>query len=83
MARGLKFQISERREIALHVSIKRKTKAQISCAVTVHLISALVFAYAKSRFSHDEAQTIKQTGFHYSKEVAYVTKYTSQETSML
>ena len=34
-----------------------KTKALISCAVTVAamLICAFVFAYAKSRFSHDTA----------------------------
>ena len=33
-----------------------KTKALISCAVTAQLICAFVFAYAKSRFSHDVAQ---------------------------
>ena len=33
-----------------------KTKALISCAVTAQLICVFVFAYAKSRFSHDEAQ---------------------------
>ena len=32
-----------------------KTKALISFAVTAKLISAFVFAYAKSRFSHAEA----------------------------
>ena len=32
-----------------------KTKALISCAVTVQLICVFVFAYAKSRFSHDVA----------------------------
>ena len=30
-----------------------KTKALISCAVTVQLFCAIVFAYAKSRFYHD------------------------------
>ena len=36
-----------------------KTKALISCAVTAQLICGLnVFAYAKSRFSHDEAQIL-------------------------
>ena len=30
-----------------------KTKAPISYVVTVQLICAFVFAYAKSRFSHD------------------------------
>ena len=33
-----------------------KAKALISCAVTTQLICAFVFAYAKSRFSLDEAQ---------------------------
>ena len=33
-----------------------KTKALISCAVTAQLICVFVFAYAKVRFSHDEAQ---------------------------
>ena len=33
-----------------------KTKALISCAVTAQLICVFVFAYAKSWFSHDEAQ---------------------------
>ena len=31
-------------------------KALISCAVTKKLICIFVFAYAKCRFSHDEAQ---------------------------
>ena len=33
-----------------------KTKALISCIVTAQLIRVFVFAYAKSRFSHDAAQ---------------------------
>ena len=32
-----------------------RRKAQISCAVTAQLICAFVFAYAKRRFSDDEA----------------------------
>ena len=32
-----------------------KTKALIGCAVTAQLICAFVFAYEKSRFSHDVA----------------------------
>ena len=32
-----------------------KTKALISCAFTAQLICVFVFAYAKSRFSHDKA----------------------------
>ena len=33
-----------------------KTKALISFVVTVKLICVFVFAFAKSRFSHNEAQ---------------------------
>ena len=49
----------------MHVA---KTKALISIAVTAKLICVFVFAYAKSRFSHDEAQislchSVKRTGF--------------------
>ena len=33
-----------------------KTKALISCAVTAQLICVFVFAYAKSRSFHNEAQ---------------------------
>ena len=36
-----------------------KTKALISLAVTAKLICAFVFAYAKSRFSHDTAHIIQ------------------------
>ena len=32
-----------------------KTKMLISCAVTAHLICAVVFAYVKCLFSHDTA----------------------------
>ena len=36
----------------IHIS---KTKALISFAITAKLICVFVFAYTKSRFSHDEA----------------------------
>ena len=36
-----------------------KTKALISFAVTAKLICVFVFAYAKSRFSHDAAHMMK------------------------
>ena len=36
-----------------------KTKALISCAVTLQLICAFIFAYAKIRFSHEKAPIIK------------------------
>ena len=36
-----------------------KTKTLISFAVTAKLICVFVFAYAKSRFSHNEAQNIR------------------------
>ena len=35
-----------------------KTKALISFAVTAKLICVFVFAYAKSRFSHDAAHIV-------------------------
>ena len=35
-----------------------KTKALISCAVTAQLICLFVFAYAKNRFSHNEAHLV-------------------------
>ena len=37
-----------------------KTKALISFAVTAKLICAFVFAYSKSRFSHDAAHIVKR-----------------------
>ena len=36
-----------------------KTKALISFVVTAKLICVFVFAYAKSRFSHNEAHMVK------------------------
>ena len=39
----------------MHVA---KTKALISCAVTAQLICVFVFAYAKSRFSHNGAHIL-------------------------
>ena len=46
-----------------------KTKALISFAVTAKLICVFVFAYAKSRFSHNEAHFRKdfQTLFAVNK----------------
>ena len=41
-----------------------KTKALISCAVTAQLICVFVFAYAKSRFSHNEAYRDLQVSQH-------------------
>ena len=52
MARGLNFGFRKKRDCAICVE---KTKALISCAVTAQLICVFVFAYAESRFSHDEA----------------------------
>ena len=39
-----------------------KTKALISFAVTAKLICVFVFAYAKSRFSHNEAHLLWHGG---------------------
>ena len=44
------------------------TKAMINCGVTMQLIWAFVFAYAKSRFSHDAAQ-LQMQGFDLGSEV--------------
>ena len=41
-----------------------KTKALVSCALTVRLICAFIFEYAKSRLSHGAAQTIDTSEFH-------------------
>ena len=55
------FKFRKKRDCAIHVA---KTKALISCTVTVQLICAsvtpqliwtFVFAYTKSRFSHEAA----------------------------
>ena len=40
-----------------------KTKALISFAVTAKVICVFVFAYAKSRFSHDAAHLIQTVSF--------------------
>ena len=44
------FGFRKKRDCTIHVA---KTKALISFAVTAKLICVFVFAYAKSRFSHD------------------------------
>ena len=46
------FVFRKKRDCTIRVA---KTKALISFAVTAKLICVFVFAYAKSRFSHDEA----------------------------
>ena len=51
MDKGLGFR--KKRDCTIHVA---KTKALISCAVTAQLICVFVFAYSKSRVSHNEAQ---------------------------
>ena len=45
-----------------------ENKALISFAVTAKLICVFVFAYAKSRFSHDTAQILTITPLHPSLE---------------
>ena len=49
------FGCSKKRDCTIYVA---RTKALISFAVTVKLICVFVFAYAKSRFSHDAALKI-------------------------
>ena len=46
------FGFSKKRDCTIRVA---KTKALISFAVTAKLICVFVVAYAKNRFSHDEA----------------------------
>ena len=53
-ADGLSLEISDLDCRVLYIRIA-KTKALISCAVTAQLICVFVFAYAKIRFSHNEA----------------------------
>ena len=60
--RGLKFQIKK----VEGSYYEAKTNALISCAVTAKLICAFVFAYAKSRFSHDAANFLLQQVKHQS-----------------
>ena len=62
MIRGLKFRIKEVERLYYLCSEK---KALISCVVDVQLISAFVFAYAKSLFSHDVAQICYLTKISY------------------
>ena len=52
MVRGLKIRIQVVEDCTIYAA---KTKALISCEVTVQLICVFVFTYAKSRFSHDVA----------------------------
>ena len=53
---ALNFGFTKERDCTIRVA---KTKVLISCADTAQLICALVFAYAKIRFSHDEAHILK------------------------
>ena len=52
MVRDLKFCFKKKMDCIIYVV---KTKVLISFAVTVQLICAFVFAYAKFRFYHDVA----------------------------
>ena len=56
-ARNFRFRKS--RDCTIRVA---KTKALISFAVTVKLIFVFLFAYAKSQFSHNEAQRTTYVG---------------------
>ena len=70
MARDLEFRILEVEDCTKYVA---KTKALISCAVIAQLICTFVFAYAKSRFSHDAAhifQLFQMEEFEKSSQVS-------------
>ena len=60
MARGLKFGFRKQKDCTIYVA---KTKVPISCA-TAQLICVFVFAFAKSRFSHNEAHIIIYINWH-------------------
>ena len=53
------FEFRKKRDYTIRVA---KTKALISFAVTAKLICVFVFAYAKNRFSHNEAQMQSHMG---------------------
>ena len=55
------FGFRKKRDCAIHVA---KTKPLISFAATAKLICVFVFAYAKSRFSQNEALLIKSLVSH-------------------
>ena len=57
---------SSRNVLSIHES---KIKALISCAATAQLICAFVFAYSKSRFSHD---VISKTATTFTKYLSLV-----------
>ena len=50
-----KFVYKKKRDCTIYLA---KTKALISFAITAKLICVFVFAYAKSRFSHDAAHAM-------------------------
>ena len=54
----LKFKQRVALAVELYTISVAKTKSLISFAVTAKLICAFVFAYAKSRFSHNEAHIV-------------------------
>ena len=53
--RWLRLEIADLRRRGGYTFCMAKTKALISCAITAQLICTFVFAYAKSRFSHEAA----------------------------
>ena len=57
ITRGLKFR---KKRDCTHFAYA-KTKALISCTITVQLICAFAFAYAKCRFSHDMAHIVSDS----------------------
>ena len=55
---GWRLEISDLGGRGIVLSLIAKPKALISCAVTAQLIWVFVFAYAKIRFSHNEAHML-------------------------
>ena len=56
------FVFRKERDCTIYVA---KTKALISFAVTAKLICVFVFAYTKSRFSHDAARLTSPSSFYH------------------
>ena len=57
---GYRLEISDLGSRRNVLSVYLKTKVLISCVVSAQLICSFVFAYAKSRFSHEEAHMDKE-----------------------
>ena len=60
-----------------------KTKALISFAVTAKLICVFVFAYSKSRFSHDAAHMSKYNKHTTKSDIVGIREWTKVDSPLL